>query len=262
MAKRTPKKRSSKRKLFAAHNPELEIPARLLAMRHMKGWSQSEAAEYLGISASVLRALETGKARASYEDLIRIADVYGTSLDHLFGRSESVIERFSSATSEVQSANLSGIMVGIARLTQNPEALRYIDELATMAANELPDWPSFQSYRDSPAPQRMAMLEQLAQTIARLVRDRDAVKYVGAIILQFARTAGIAPESSVSTYSMERDEDFLTHTMTNIERLFHNKEMMTPSRFTVDETPIEKPKKAKGKSKEKTRSVRKPARKK
>lgn len=260
-------KKKTRGKPLGIRKASVGIPSRLVAIRMLKGWSQAEAAERIGISAPSLRALETGQKLGMLEELlVHVADVYGSSLDYIYGRSDSAVERFANASPDIQGMQMNGIMTALARLTQSPETLRFVDELVTMAANELPDWQSLQSFRDSPAPQRMSMLQQLALTVARLARDRDAIKYLSAIILQYAQISGAEPATPKYTYSVERDEQTLSHNLTAIERVFGRTDpnkmpQLTPSRFKVAEAPVAK-KKAKRKKTSKARSVKIPAKKK
>jgi transcriptional regulator with XRE-family HTH domain len=237
------KKKSSRGKLRSVRKPRVGIPARLTAIRTLKGWSQNEAAEAIGISPYQLRELETGdRPSAADELLVRVADGYGASLDHIYGRSESAIERYAAATPEVQSTQIGGILAGLALMTQNRETLQFVDELVTMLANELPDWKSLQSFHDAPAPERMTMLQELANAVGRLVRDRTAIKYVGALVLRYAMTS--SGETPHHTYSIERDEASLSHRLNAIEHMFGHSDSsqtshLTPSRYKVaDARPV------------------------
>jgi len=242
----------SRRAPYGIRKALVSIPLRLVAARLMKGWSQEEAAERIGITTPTLRPLETGEALGYVEELlVRIADVYGTSLDFLFGRTESAIERFLNARPDVQSAVLSGITGGVERLVQSRESLRYIDSLVGMAANELPDWSSLQAFRDRPDTQRMAIIQSMVQTIGRLSSDREALKYVTALIHQLFA-------STTANYSLAREEAALSHSLTTIDRMFGKKDEFTPSRFAVKE--VQPP--VKGKRTSKQARAKKPSRKK
>jgi transcriptional regulator with XRE-family HTH domain len=255
------KKKKPRGKPLGPRKSGIGVPIRLVAIRLLKGWSQSEAASQIGITPGVLRALESGKKFGIVEELlVRIADVYGTSLDHIYGRAESAIQRFAASTPEVQSAQLNGVMSGLARLAQSSEALQYIDELVKMAADELPEWPSLQLFLNAPATERSALLHEIALTVSRLARDRTAVNYLGALILQFAKSGDATPKYA---YSMERDQTALSHSLTAIERAFGKSEQaaagLTPSRYrVVDASPTSAGKKAKSNT---NKTARKPARK-
>ena len=220
------------------------IPNRLAAIRALKGWNQVEAAQRVGISAWALRALETGESFGLAEEmLLRIADVYGCALDQIFGRKESGIERFASASPEVQSAQLHGLMSHISRLSQNTEVLAYIDEIVAVLSHELPTWEALQAFRGKPAPRRMAILNDLISAFVRIARDPEVIKYLGALVMRFAQD----PSEARYAYSVERDEHAFSHTLTNIERMFgrgdpNTEPVLTPSRFKVTPEPELKPK--------------------
>lgn len=48
--------------------------------------TQSEVANYLGISQSAYQTYETGDSKPMLENLIKLADLYQVSLDYLVGR--------------------------------------------------------------------------------------------------------------------------------------------------------------------------------
>jgi len=245
----------------AAGARNARIGTRLVAIRALNDLSQSKAAAAIGISAPSLRKLETGDWQGLADPhamLVKAADVYGTSLDHIYGRRESAIERFASATDDIQVAQLSAITSGLARISQNHETLQFVDDLMVLLANELPDWPSLLHFRDSPAPERMALLRSVAEAAGRLVQDRSAIKYLSAIVLRYARKPDSeTPESSESS---ERDEVSLSNRVSAIERMFGrtvptSTAPLTPSRYRVSDSARGQRKKAAGKS-------RKPAKKK
>jgi len=219
------------------------IPARLTAIRTLKGWSLNEAAETIGIPPHQLRRMEKGDQFSAQDDLlVTVADGYGVSLDHIYGRSETAIERYAAATPEVQSTQIVGILAIVALIAQNRETLQFVDELITMLANELPQWKSLQRFHDAPAAERMATLQELANAVSRLVRDRTAIKYVGALVLRYAMAS--SGEIQRHAYSIERDEASLSHRVSAIERMFSRVDSgdashLTPSRYNVaDATPV------------------------
>lgn len=55
--------------------------------REKAGLTQAEAARRLGINRAGLCRLETTKQRPATETLLRLADLYGTTVDALLGRS-------------------------------------------------------------------------------------------------------------------------------------------------------------------------------
>jgi transcriptional regulator with XRE-family HTH domain len=198
------------------------------------GWSQAVAAARIGISPTALRAMETGDDFGLVEELLaRVADVYGVSMDHIYGRSETAMDRFAAANVEVQSAQLNGIMSALAKMSQKPEVLAYFDELVSMLGNELPSWSSLQSFRDRTSQERMAMLQEGALALSRLTGDRRAVNYIGALVLQFAGKEAV-PRGA---YSLDREEHTLSRKLTDIDRVFGRDpargQDLTPSRYLV-----------------------------
>src|SRR5262245_15267486 len=63
--------------------PALDLGARLRAERLRQGLSLREVARRLGVSASALSQIETGKAQPSVSKLFDIVNLLGTSLDGL-----------------------------------------------------------------------------------------------------------------------------------------------------------------------------------
>jgi transcriptional regulator with XRE-family HTH domain len=61
------------------------IFSRLLDAR---GWKQLEAAEKIGIGQGIISAYRRGKSAPTMDNLIRIADALGVSVDELCGRKE------------------------------------------------------------------------------------------------------------------------------------------------------------------------------
>ena len=59
---------------------------RLKELRLKKGLKQQELAEILGISQKSYSHWETQKTEPSYENLVKLADLFEVSLDWLFGR--------------------------------------------------------------------------------------------------------------------------------------------------------------------------------
>lgn len=59
---------------------------RLRELREERGLSQRTIAEYLGCSTVVYSRYETGAREPSIDILIRIAEYYSTSVDHVIGR--------------------------------------------------------------------------------------------------------------------------------------------------------------------------------
>lgn len=230
--------RKKKSRTSRAQPPEgrNDIAARLVAIRTLKGWSLKEAAETIGIPLLALRKLETGLS-AELPELIKAADAYGTSLDYICGRSPSPIERFALARPELQRAQLNSLLTGLAQETLNIETLRLLDELGTMLAHELPNWPSLRTYGQSAQADRAARLTSLAQAIGRLAREPAALNVLAALVLRLGR--GAQGEVPRATYSLEREEVALGHQLSAIAQMFGRasdaRPALTPSRYRVPE---------------------------
>ena len=59
---------------------------RLKELRLKKGLKQQELAEILGIKRNTYSDWENGKTEPSFENLVKLADLFKVSLDWLFGR--------------------------------------------------------------------------------------------------------------------------------------------------------------------------------
>jgi transcriptional regulator with XRE-family HTH domain len=57
-----------------------------LKARRQAGLTQSDVAEKVGVTHSVIYHWETGRSMPILQTLLRIADAYGVSLDELVGR--------------------------------------------------------------------------------------------------------------------------------------------------------------------------------
>ncbi len=56
--------------------------------RMAKGLKANQAAELIGVHKNVLSTWETGQKNPSYENLLKLADLYDCSVDYLLGRTE------------------------------------------------------------------------------------------------------------------------------------------------------------------------------
>lgn len=65
----------------------------LKEFRLAKGLTQKAVADYIGCSTVVYSRYETGDREPSIETLIKIADLFGVSLDDISGRTESNISK-------------------------------------------------------------------------------------------------------------------------------------------------------------------------
>ena len=72
----------------------------LTRVRNLRGYTQAQMAEKLGISRSTYTNYERGNRSPDLETLEHISDVLGCTLDELFGRSKAESDR------EVQYADL------------------------------------------------------------------------------------------------------------------------------------------------------------
>lgn len=59
---------------------------RLRYLRQCRNYRQKEVAFLLGLSRSAYALYEIGRRDPSLETLLRLADLYGVSLDYLLGR--------------------------------------------------------------------------------------------------------------------------------------------------------------------------------
>ncbi|SDB99768.1 Transcriptional regulator, contains XRE-family HTH domain [Terribacillus halophilus] len=59
---------------------------RLTELRKKKNWSLQDTADRLGIAKSTYAGYESGYRRPSFEALITLAELFGTSCDDLLGR--------------------------------------------------------------------------------------------------------------------------------------------------------------------------------
>lgn len=61
---------------------------RLYELRTDAGISRSELAKKLNVSTRLISYWEAGKRECSFDMIITIANLFGTSIDYLLGRSE------------------------------------------------------------------------------------------------------------------------------------------------------------------------------
>lgn len=66
----------------------MSLGTNISALRAMRGLTQKELAEKIGVSPNFISHLETGAKRPSVIRLIEIADVLDCSLDYLVNRKE------------------------------------------------------------------------------------------------------------------------------------------------------------------------------
>ena len=63
----------------------VELGTKLRELRREQNWTQSQVAQRIGRTASVVSAYENGIRQPSYEALIKLARLYNASSDHLLG---------------------------------------------------------------------------------------------------------------------------------------------------------------------------------
>ena len=63
------------------------MPNRLKELRRSLGITQKELASSLGIAQPTLSGWETDRFQIDYDNLVKLADFFGTSIDYILGRS-------------------------------------------------------------------------------------------------------------------------------------------------------------------------------
>lgn len=66
----------------------VDFSQRLKQLRKDKHLTQIQVAKRIGVTASMVSSYETDIRLPSYEVMLRIADVFGVSVDYLLGRQE------------------------------------------------------------------------------------------------------------------------------------------------------------------------------
>lgn len=62
---------------------------KLRRLRENMGLQQKEVADRLGVNPSAVTRWETGEKRPDLVNLVKLADLYGVSIDYLLGRTEN-----------------------------------------------------------------------------------------------------------------------------------------------------------------------------
>lgn len=57
----------------------------LQELRKDKGWKQSDLAEMLGLSKSAVGSYESGVSEPSFDNLVKISDLFNVNIDYLLG---------------------------------------------------------------------------------------------------------------------------------------------------------------------------------
>jgi len=66
----------------------VDFSVRLRELRAQKHLTQAQVAARVGVTASMISSYETDIRLPSYEVLIRLANLYGVSVDYLLGRTD------------------------------------------------------------------------------------------------------------------------------------------------------------------------------
>jgi transcriptional regulator with XRE-family HTH domain len=82
----------------------VDFSQRLKKLRKDKHLTQAQVAERIGVTASMVSSYETDIRLPSYEVMLRIADVFGVSVDYLLGRQEKRLLDISELTEEEATA--------------------------------------------------------------------------------------------------------------------------------------------------------------
>ena len=64
------------------------FPKRLIEQRKLNKLTQTDVARYLNITQPSYIRYENGKAEPTYENLVRLADLFDVSVDYLLGRTD------------------------------------------------------------------------------------------------------------------------------------------------------------------------------
>lgn len=67
----------------------VDFSQRLKQLRNNKHWTQAQVAKRIGVTASMVSSYETDIRFPSYEVMIRIADIFGVTVDYLLGREDA-----------------------------------------------------------------------------------------------------------------------------------------------------------------------------
>ena len=78
----------------------VDFSQKLKQLRKDKHLTQAQVAERIGVTASMVSSYETDIRLPSYEVMLRIADIFGVSVDYLLGRQERRVLDISQLTEE------------------------------------------------------------------------------------------------------------------------------------------------------------------
>lgn len=102
----------------------VEFSQRLKQLRKDKHLTQAQVAKRIGVTASMVSSYETDIRLPSYEVMVRIADVFGVTVDYLLCRQP---RRFLEYLRAERGRGRRGVQHGGAAETKIKNALRYTD---------------------------------------------------------------------------------------------------------------------------------------
>ena len=82
----------------------VDFSQRLKKLRKDKHLTQVQVAKRIGVTASMVSSYETDIRLPSYEVMLRIADIFGVSVDYLLGREEKRLLDISELSEEEATA--------------------------------------------------------------------------------------------------------------------------------------------------------------
>lgn len=71
----------------------------LKELRYLKGWSQAQAAEKIGVAQQTYANYENAYRHASYETLLKLAEMYDVTVDYLLGKESNNVPQSQSRKS-------------------------------------------------------------------------------------------------------------------------------------------------------------------
>jgi len=105
----------------------LALGKNIKSLRTEKGWTQKELSEKLGVTIKTISYFELGERQPSRETLIKLAEIFGISVDRLLGNENETI-RDSDLTRDIKK-----ILVEIGAFQEN----------ATITQEEYDKWLKF-----------------------------------------------------------------------------------------------------------------------
>ena len=71
-----------------AREEDTILHKKLRALREERGMEQKDVARALGVNPSAVTRWESGEKRPELNNLVRLADLFGVSVDYILGRTE------------------------------------------------------------------------------------------------------------------------------------------------------------------------------